>query len=119
VYKLSFEWFVLQHIEEYLGQIAYTVVVGVPAIIFAKQVVDRGNHITVTERGIGIEHYKMELTVVDPAAETFDVITICQPVATTYVALSSHIVAILVNIHQIAYLLPYIFVGRVGSQLLA
>ena len=119
MYKLSFKRFVFQHIEKNLGQIAYTTIVGISAIIFTKQAVDRRNHIAVTKRGIGIEHHKMEFTIVDPASEALDVITVCQPVATTYVALGSHIVAILVNVHQVAYLLPYLFVGGVGCQLLA
>ena len=61
----------------------------------------------------------MELSVVCPASKTFDVVAICEPVGTAYITFCGHVVAVFVNVHQLANLCPNLFVVRVCGNLLA
>ena len=47
-----------------------------------------------------------------------DVVAVCQPITASYVTFGCHIIAEFINIYHVAYLLPYLLVGWVGSQLL-
>ena len=61
----------------------------------------------------------MELSVVCPAAEAFDVVAVCEPVCAAYITFCGHVVAVFVNVHQLANLCPNFFVVRVCGNLLA